>query len=648
MRLNKHIIFILQLFVLLLITAANLYSSEIQSLSYPVEIIIPVRDGSFLAADLYCSDTNSAKPVILIQTPYNKIPMRTLFLLDRKYTEFQLPVDTTEYNYVVMDWRGFYGSKDVAKAGYDRGLDGYDAVEWIAAQRWCSGKVGTWGASALGMIQFQTAFQKPPHLVCSVPIVKDYKTKYSDYFYGGDFRKEHTEALIELGFFTSTDLILSHPDNDIYWKYIENQSDTPEKVNVPMLLIGGWFDMYSSDVIRAFEDLRERSADSVRSKDMLIMGPWIHGEVGKMRQGILDFDNAANIPFEFTKSFFQSFLLGKGEWINSSPVLYYQMGDNDWYFAESWKNMPRKYDTLYFHGNILSPEKYPVTKAEPPPDTIIFDPGNPAPTLGGERFTLDKTQPLGPCDISDSIENRGDVLVYSTEVLTNDIKLTGKLIVKLYLSSNCKDTDIGARLCDVYPDGKSIIIRQAIKRMRFRESLSNEKLMTPGEIYPVEIEFDDLAITFKAGHSLRIDLNSSDYPIFDLNLNNGDDMYKAGDTITATNLIYHSYSHPSMVIIPNDIPTSINEYEEESGRILLSPNPSTGLISIKLNLQMPGNVQLEIFDIFGQKVITENININSQGDNIINKDYSNLSEGIYFIRIKSKCRSYFSKFIISK
>ena len=153
-------------------------------------IAIPTRDGKTLAADLYTSDTTVKRPTILIQTPYNKLYYRLATVIPPEAGGSLFPLDTLHYNYVTVDWRGFYGSKSAAVPNYDRGLDGYDAVEWIASQPWSDGKVGTWGASALGQIQFLTAKHRPPHLVCSVPLVKDFKTKYTDFYYGGVYRKE--------------------------------------------------------------------------------------------------------------------------------------------------------------------------------------------------------------------------------------------------------------------------------------------------------------------------------------------------------------------------------------------------------------------------------------------------------------------------
>ena len=215
-------------------------------------ISIPTRDGKVLAADLYSTDTTVKRPTILVQTPYNKAFYRIAVNIPAQAGASMFPWDTANYNYVVLDWRGFNGSAGVAVTGYDRGLDGYDAVEWIATQPWSNQKVGTWGTSALGLIQFQMARHHPPHLVCAVPLAKDFKTKYTDFYYGGEYRKEHVESLESLGLASSA-LILARPTYDVTWKAIESGTDYADEIQIPMLSISGWYDHFPDDIFRAFD-----------------------------------------------------------------------------------------------------------------------------------------------------------------------------------------------------------------------------------------------------------------------------------------------------------------------------------------------------------------------------------------------------------
>jgi hypothetical protein len=192
------------------------------------------------------------------------------------------------------------------------------------------------------------------------------------------------------------------------------------------------------------------------------------------------------------------------------------------------------------------------------PDSYAYDPNNPTPSFGGARFTpSDPTVPDGPQDESTNIETRADVLVYSTAVLTNDLRMNAtNLLVTLSVSSDRTDTDFAVRLTDVYPNGSSIILVQGICRARFRNSLSTEQLMTPGVIYQIPVQLQNLAYTFRQGHRLRIVVSSADYPMYDANLNNGGPMYTNGPAFIATNSIYHdavNLSRLDFQILPDDL-----------------------------------------------------------------------------------------------
>ncbi|MCZ7556866.1 MAG: CocE/NonD family hydrolase [Bacteroidia bacterium] len=311
------------------------------------ETDIPVRDGKTLKADLYIGGGIDRKPVILVQTPYNRLVYRVS--LGRKGSNF--PLDTSAYHYVFVDWRGFYGSAAAAVPGYDRGLDGYDIVEWLAAQPWCNGKIGTYGGSALGMIQFQTARHKPPHLVCAAPAIIDYRTEYSDYYCQGVLRYEHVQSLERLGF-TSSALITSRPAENAVWDLIRNQSDYPEEIAVPLLMCSGWFDHYPADVLRAFADLRTRSDARVRSQHKLLMGPWTHSEVDLETQGDLRFPEAVDVFRDAALQFFAYHLLGaKNGWPLQPALRYFQMGENSWETADGWDARPAIPYTLHLHSD---------------------------------------------------------------------------------------------------------------------------------------------------------------------------------------------------------------------------------------------------------------------------------------------------------
>lgn len=407
--------------------------------------------------------------------------------------------------------------------------------------------MGTWGSSALGMIQYQTARRHPPHLVCITPQVKDFQTLYENYYYGGDYRKEHAESLENLGFFSAS-TILAHPSLDAAWQAVAANSAMAPDIAVPALVVGGWYDHFPSDILRSFEDLRTASAPAVRERHRLIFGPWLHSGVGDTQQGVLEYPNAVDLyPTEIR--FWDYYLRDQPNGWDQEPVVtYYQMGENAWRTAPSWAGIPRTEKSLY-----LQPAGE-LAEALPPgsslPDSYLYDPSDPTPALGGSRFNpFDPSVLTGPQDLAQAIETRPDVLVYSTPALAEDLRVNGSLRVELFVSSDRTDTDFCVRLTDVYPDGRSLIVTQGIRRMRFRNSLSTEELMTPGQVYPVTVALQDLALTFLSGHKLRLDVCSADYPHFDRNRNDGGLMYTTGPSFPARNAVYHDGANPSRIVL---------------------------------------------------------------------------------------------------
>ena len=199
---------------------------------------IKMNDGKKLAVDIYIPNGMGKGPVILIQTPYN----RQVYRLAGLPLGIGANINSSNYVFVVADWRGFYGSKKAAYIGSpDRTRDGYSTVEWIAAQTWSNGKIGTWGASALGKVQYQTAKGNPPHLTCICPLVAGPQFEYNEYFPNGCLRTEYVQQLDGLGFGLTAGL-MAHPIKDNYWNFAEDINDYPDSIQVPCFMIGGWYD----------------------------------------------------------------------------------------------------------------------------------------------------------------------------------------------------------------------------------------------------------------------------------------------------------------------------------------------------------------------------------------------------------------------
>jgi predicted acyl esterase len=238
---------------------------------------IPMRDGKKIAVDIYIPDGGSGNQYscVLVQTPYNR----------QAYQIIGLPlvgndIAGSPFAFVIADWRGFFGSYAAIVAGYDKGKDGYDMVEWIALRTWSNGRIGTWGPSALGNIQFMTAKKRPPHLICSVPLVASGQFKYQEYYPGGVYRTEYLEQLDALGFGVSL-IVKPYPTYDNVWQYfIEPAMYYPDSIDVPMFMIGGWYDHGTVTNLEMFNGLRNESYADVRNLHRLMMGPWAHGGMG--------------------------------------------------------------------------------------------------------------------------------------------------------------------------------------------------------------------------------------------------------------------------------------------------------------------------------------------------------------------------------
>jgi uncharacterized protein len=573
------------------------------------EVAIPVRDGQTLAADLYLEDSTAARPVILVQTPYNKNPYRVMLGTDMAAS---FPWRPRDYHYLIVDWRGFYGSSAAERPGYDRGLDGYDVVEWAAAQPWCNGRVGTWGGSALGVIQFQTARRQPPHLVCSVPMIKDYQTKYSDYYCGGVFRTEHVQSLERLGFVT-VDAVQKHPTEDAFWKLAARNSDYPGEIAVPLLMVTGWFDHFPGDVIRAYGDLRARSDAQVSGVHRLIIGPWTHEGVDQETQGDLAFPNAVGKVHDEALRFFDFYLLGATNgWLSTPLVQYYLLGDERWLSASFWPmTVATRQHTWFLHeGGVLS-EDDPPGPGSTDATIIPYDPRDPSPSVGGARFNpFDHSIVPGPLDIR-TVERRPDAAVFSSDTVPSQTKLIvlGPGSVTLLVSSDRTDTDIAVRLCDVFPDGRSIILADGIRRLRFRNGVDREELLPAGSIDTVVIPIQDLAWRVLPGHALRLVVTSSNWPRFDRNLNNGGPMYAAGDTLVAHNAIYHGDQWRSTLTL--SCFTDVNRADDPSTipvqptLLPCAPHPfraGAEATTVEFILPFATAAHLEVFDITGRRV----------------------------------------------
>lgn len=613
--------------VLLLISFTFVFSYVFSQPLTPNETNILVRDGQTLAADIYIPQPETARATILIQTPYNKFFYRYALPLN-----IGTDLDNSLYNLVIVDWRGFYASSAAASTEADRGEDGYDIIDWIKDQSWSNGKIGTWGASALGKIQFQTAKEQHPNHTCAVPLVASPQMKYQMYYPNGVYREEYVEQLDALGYGLSS-ILEAHPYYDFTWQYIESETFYPETIEIPMLMIGGWFDHDTEFKIQYFQDLLANSPSDIAEQHKLLIGPWAHGgfgqaHVGSEQQGELFFPQAEGYSDEYALEFFDYYLLNAyNGWPANPSIKYFQMGDMEWRSSESWP-LPNTPQTLYFQadGSLsnLMPELGDTCSS------FLYDPRDPSPTIGGPTLRQNLLQ--GPYDQAMEVESRDDILIFDTPSLTENLSINGNIHINLFVSSNRPDTDFAVRLCDVYPDGRSILLLDGIYRMRFRNGLTqtDENFMTEGEIYLIEIVLPSLAHSFLSNHKLCVDISSSNYPRFHRNINNGEALYSSNDTLIALNAIHHNANHPSSLLLPISQSTSISNIENNAIQLGNPfPNPATKQLYIPYQCPSDMSVTIQITDISGRVFTTDML---TKGENMLELNLDTYTSGLYQIK----------------
>lgn len=505
--------------------------------------MVPMRDGVRLATDVYLPEGKGPFPVILIRTPYNKNGLAGIGVEGKK----------KGYAVVIQDTRGRFASEGANLPFETDARDGYDTVEWLVKQPWCNGKIGTWGGSALGITQLLLA-GTGTNRVSAQHITVGAPSMYFDGVYpGGEFRKSMIEDWLRITQFNPNALKIwrSHPNFDVYWQEMDITDKYP-KVDCPAVHIGGWFDIFAQGTINAFLGYQTKGGPKARGKQKLFIGPWTHG-VFQDKAGELTFPNAKNPPTHYHDAWqwFDHYLKGVDNGVDKEPaVTYYVMGDvsdpnapgNEWRTAETWPPVKADFTPLYLHPDKTLSWDKPQTGGEL---SYVYDPRDPVPTVGGYQLTI----PAGPMD-QRKIEGRNDVLVFTSKPLKEPLEITGRVRVILYASSDAPDTDFLARLCDVYPDGRSYNICEGIIRACFREGFTQPKWLQKGKVYRFEIDLWSTSIIFNKGHRIRLHITSSSFPGWEANPNTGKLIYDPKETRIAHNTIYMDAKHSSYVLLP--------------------------------------------------------------------------------------------------
>lgn len=572
------------------------------SLSIEKDVPVPMRDGTVLRADVYRPATPGKYPVILQRTPYNKnLLAGVILMLDVMRTASE------GYAVVIQDTRGRYASDGEFYAFRDDIMDGYDSVEWCAAQAWSNGNVGMYGASYVGATQWLAAISTPPHLKAIFPLITASHYHEGWTYQGGAFSLGFNVSwtLARLAPDTLMRLIqkdaapadqlgqligaiddlrvrfqhlplkdfpflneaapyfydwLAHSDDDEYWARW-NIEARHSAVRVPACNVGGWYDIFLGGTLRNYLGMREYGATpEARQGQKLVIGPWYHtlplgNVVGEVDYGFSSHAFVTDLDGLHIKWFDHWLKRKQNGLLEEPPVRIFVMGENVWRMENEWPLARTQYTKYYLHSNgnakslrgdgRLNPEP-PRTE---PADVYVSDPRNPVPTRGGGVTGWPAAMPGGAFD-QRAIEERQDVLVYTTPVLEQDVEVTGPISLSLYAATSAVDTDFTAKLVDVQPDGYARNLTDGILRGRYRESRTAAKLLTPGEVYEYSIDLWATSNVFKAGHRIRVEIASSNFPRFDRNPQTGEAAAEARQLEPALQRVFHDESHPSHIVLP--------------------------------------------------------------------------------------------------
>lgn len=546
----------------------------------PTEYMVEMRDGVKLATDVYLP-IRSGIPhgTLLIRTPYNK---------DKLMPFLGMAWALKGWPTVIQDMRGKFSSEGNDTVFRNAHTDGPDTLEWIADQSWSNGKVATWGPSALGINQYYMAGANPPNLACQYIQVATPNLHKHAIYQGGQFRKYMIEEWLKgQGSEQVLTEIFEHENYSLdFWTNVSLE-DNWQDVNVPAIHIGGWYDIFQQGTIDGYMGYQYLGGPGAQGKSKLIIGPWTHG--GGTKQGQLTYPKNAIDTFSmdmFWEMVNQYTMDGYDAFDGRPNVTYYVMGDvddinapgNEWRYADDW---PIPYIEAKWHFH----EDGSLSRSPPGDDnslTYTYDPTNPVNTVGGQNLEL----PAGPYDQRD-VENRDDVLVFTSPVLEEPYEATGPVKARLYVSSNCPDTDFTVKLCDVYPDGRSMLITDGILRMRNRNGTDHWELMEQGEIYEVEVDIWSTSYIWNIGHSIRVAVSSSNYPRFLNNPNTADGIYQNDSYNIANNTVYVNDTYPSSIILPEvELGTpSVPSTESDKPTRLFSGKLGTRFIQFTNRLQ---------------------------------------------------------------
>ena len=577
--------------------------AEAYSVKFESNQELPLRDGTKTYVDVFRPDAVGAFPGLLQRTPYDKGSSSS-----RSGTLDAVSAASRGYAVAIQDVRGRYSSGGEFYTFVNESNDGYDSVEWLASQPWCTGKVGMYGVSYVGATQWLAAKSKPPSLKGIAPGVTASNYQEGWAWQGGAFElgfnlswtvgaltaanwgnlarrlpltDDRLESIIQAKDDLNTGFAhlpmrevpdlqgglapyyydwMAHPEYDDYWKAVSIE-EAHSDIEVPAFNFGGWYDVFLGGTIRNYARMSSLGAtEDARRGQKLVIGPWVHGGSPVSVSGEYNFGTRAGaLALDLQGqilSHYDYWLKGEDNgFVDQPPVRIFVMGENVWRYENSWP-LDRAANTRYYlrsggRANTLNGDgalSLDSSNSEPP-DVFAYNPLDPAPTRGGQLCCDPAFMAAGAYD-QRPVEARPDVLVYSTPPLERDTEVTGPVTVTLYASSSARDTDFTAKLVDVSPDGYARNLTDGIIRARYRSPRSSASLLQSGQVYEFNIDLWATSNLFRKGHQIRVEISSSNFPRFDRNTNTGAPIGTDGDFVSALQTVHHTAEYPSHVTLP--------------------------------------------------------------------------------------------------
>jgi predicted acyl esterase len=612
-----------------LIAARNASEKELESIAIiERRVMVPMRDGKRMAADIYRpKDTSRKYPIIFVRTPYN---FNFWDVRNGAPRDMRAEIQAVKrgYAYVQMNERGHFfseGNYDILGPPLS---DGSDAISWMASQAWSNGKVGTIGCSSTAEWQLGVAAQGNPAYAAMIPQgfgagvgrVGPY-FEQGNWYRGGAVQMlfitwlygeqnqvrpifppntsqedliqasklfdlapqmppvDWSKALWHLpemdiikavggprGIFadrmevaTGGAMIKRTPNDPAWYRGGLWHDDMP--VNVPGFWFMSWYDVSVGPNLAAYNYVRKTARPEIANQQYAVIAPTAHcgytratenTVVGERSMGDARLDYNA-----LTYGWFDYFLKGENNHILETmpKVRYYTMGINKWQTAETWPPQGAQPMILFLSsgGKANSLDGDGALSAVPPgadnPDRFTYDPMNPVPSYGGNVCCTGNAITAGAFD-QRKMEARPDILVYTAEPLKEGIEVSGPIDATVYVSSDARDTDFTVKLLEVYPDGTAYNLDETIQRVRYRDGYDKPPVwMEPGKVYKVALQPMTTSNYFAAGHRIRIEVSSSNFPRFDRNMNTGGNNYDEVQGVVAHNAVHHSKQYASQITL---------------------------------------------------------------------------------------------------